>query len=76
VLLNGRTNSSAQNYDFGTKKEKYFKTKNESISGVTNFALTSLVTQESEWTPEVLEKRQKKLLSAFDAIWDLNSEDS
>ena len=76
VLLNGRTNSSAQNYDFGTKKEKYFKTKNESISGVTNFALTSLVTQESEWTPEVLEKRQKKLLSAFDAIWDLNSKDS
>ena len=76
VLLNGRTNSSAQNYDFETKKEKYFKTKNGNISGVTNFALTSQVTQESEWTPEVLEKRQKKLLSAFDAIWDLNSKDS
>ena len=76
VLLNGRTNSSAQNYDFETKKEKYFKTKNGNISGVTNFALTSQVTQESEWTPEVLEKRQQKLLSAFDAIWDLNSEDS
>lgn len=76
VLLNGRTNSSAQNYDFETKKEKYFKTKNGNISGVTNFALTSLVTQESEWTPEVLEKRQQKLLSAFYAIWDLNSKDS
>ena len=76
VLLNGRTNSSAQNYDFETKKEKYFKTKNGNISGVTNFALTSQVIQENEWTPEVLEKRQKELLSTFDAIWDLNSEDS
>ncbi len=76
VLLNGRTNSSAQNYDFETKKEKYFKTKNESTSGVTNFALTSQVIQKNEWTPEVLEKRQKELLSTFDAIWDLNSKDS
>jgi len=76
VLLNGRTNSSAQNYDFETKKEKYFKTKNESISGITNFALTSQVIQENEWTPEVLEKRQEELLSAFDTIWDLNSKDS
>ena len=76
VLLNGRTNSSAQNYDFETKKEKYFKTKNGNISGVTNFALTSQVIQKNEWTPEVLEKRQKELLSTFYAIWDLNSEDS
>ena len=76
VLLNGRTNSSARNYDFETKKEKYFKTKNGNISGVTNFALTSQVIQKNEWTPEVLEKRQKELLSTFYAIWDLNSEDS
>ena len=34
VLLSQRKNSSAQNYEFDLKKEKYFK------RGVTNYALT------------------------------------
>lgn len=67
VLLNRRTNTSAQNYDFETKKEKYFCTKN----GVCNFALTTQVLNHSDWTPAILEERQKELLSDFAELWGL-----
>jgi len=50
--------SAAQNYDFKTKKEAYFKGRN----AVSSYALTSQVLGEDCWTPEVVEHRQHELL--------------
>lgn len=67
LLLNRRKNSQAQNYDFPKKKETYFK----SSSGVAVFALTTQVLQESAWTPEVVERRQKELKEVLITEWQL-----
>ena len=67
VPLNKRRNSQAQNYDFEVKKNKYFIGR----SNVSSYALTSQVLHESAWTIEVVEKRQKDLLSILDENWDL-----
>lgn len=56
VLLTRRANSTAQNYDFERKKREYFAGK----SGTSSFALTTQVLNESEWTPAVVERRQKR----------------
>ena len=64
VLLSRRKNSSAQNYDFNKKKEAYFQR-----GGVATFALTTQVLNETEWTPEVLHRRQKFLISALKKEW-------
>ncbi len=66
VLLSHRKNSSAQNYDFDQKKEKYFK-KGE----MPTFALTVQVVDETEWTPDVLKRRQRKLINALKEEWRL-----
>src|SRR5690606_13172697 len=68
VLLTRSKNSQARNYDFNKKKTSYFQMKN----GVSTFALTTQVVQESEWTPDVLEERQKKLINLLRQAWDLN----
>ncbi|MCM3763225.1 DUF4357 domain-containing protein [Alkalihalobacillus oceani] len=68
VLLTRSKNSQARNYDFNKKKTSYFQPKN----GVTTFALTTQVVQENEWTPEVLEARQKNLINLLRQAWDLN----
>ncbi len=65
VLLSQRKNSSAQNYDFDVKKEKYFK------RGVATYALTIQVLNEATWTPAVVERRQQELLAKFKEIWRL-----
>lgn len=67
VLLNRAKNSEAQNYDFDTKKARYFTGK----TGVAPFALTVGVVTEAAWTPELLEKRQQELLSTLSDEWDL-----
>ncbi|MDI9588915.1 MAG: DUF262 domain-containing HNH endonuclease family protein [Acidobacteriota bacterium] len=67
LLLNRRKNSSAGNYDFDVKKEKYFK----SGKGVAVFALTTQVLGEPEWTPSVIERRQKALLEILIKEWQL-----
>ena len=64
VLLSRRKNSSAQNYDFNKKKETYFQK-----GGVATFALTTQVLSEPDWTPEVLQRRQKKLIRALKKEW-------
>lgn len=69
VLLNRYKNSVAQNYDFHTKKEKYFT----GPGGSAVFALTTQVLQEDEWTPAVLEKRQKFLLNTLANEWKLDN---
>jgi hypothetical protein len=69
VLLSRKKNSEAQNYDFATKKEKYFK----SDKGVSPFVLTTQVLGENEWTPALLEMRQESLLAKLVEIWSLES---
>jgi hypothetical protein len=67
VLLNRTKNSQAQNYDFAAKKQKYFLSRH----GVVAFPLTSQVLAHTEWTPAVLETRQKELLRTLAEGWDL-----
>ena len=67
VLLSTYKNSEARNYDFVKKKEKYFTTK----SGVSPFALTTQVLTQSEWTPQIIEKRQKNAVEKLKEIWRL-----
>jgi len=68
ALLSGYKNSSAQNFDFDKKKEKYFTGKD----GVSPFAMTTQVLKESEWTPEVIEQRQDDLLGKLKQLWRLD----
>ncbi|MDZ8030867.1 HNH endonuclease family protein [Nostoc sp. DedSLP04] len=67
VLLSSYKNSQAQNYDFELKKQKYFTTK----TGISNFALTTQVLMEKEWTPEVINKRQEQLIDKLTQVWRL-----
>lgn len=66
VLLSRRKNSQAQNFDFERKKREYFQR-----GGVSSFALTTEVLNHDEWTPQVLEQRQQRLLEKFKEIWRL-----
>ena len=66
VLLPRGKNSRAQNYDFARKKSEYF------FRGrATNFTLTSQLMTVSEWTPRVLERRQRALIDALKEEWQL-----
>ncbi|MEU1176881.1 DUF262 domain-containing protein [Streptomyces sp. NPDC005820] len=67
VLLNRVKNSVAQNYDFATKKAKYFT----GSSGSVPFALTSQVLRHDDWTPEVLEAQQRHLVGLLAGAWSL-----
>ncbi|WP_293849370.1 HNH endonuclease family protein [uncultured Brevibacterium sp.] len=67
LLLNRWKNSSAGNYDFDVKKERYFK----SGKGVAVFALTTQVLGEPAWTPSVVERRQEALLEILIQEWQL-----
>ena len=66
VLLSHRKNARAQNYDYARKKKEYFQK-----GGVPTYALTLQVLNETEWTPEVLKRRQRKLLGALKKEWRL-----
>ncbi|EWT02611.1 hypothetical protein N865_02850 [Intrasporangium oryzae NRRL B-24470] len=68
LLLNRARNSAAQNYDFQTKKAKYFTTS----SGSAAFALTTQVLTHDEWTPMVIEARQQSLTTMLAKAWRLN----
>ena len=67
VLLSRRKNASASNWDFGRKKSEYFQR-----GTVAPFALTAQVLNESEWTPNVLERRQRELIGALRKEWRLD----
>lgn len=67
VLLSTAKNNQASNYDFDLKKQKYFTTK----TGVSPFALTTQVLSEQEWTPEVINRRQKNLIGVLKKLWRL-----
>lgn len=66
LLLSRRRNSSARNYPFEKKKEKYFDTR-----GSTSFALTTQVVNEGEWTPEIVEQRQQNMVDLLKQEWRL-----
>lgn len=68
VLLTRRKNSQASNFDFLEKKERYFAMK----AGVANFAITSNVLKEKEWTVAILERRQAEILGAIAQLWRLD----
>ncbi|MCK1419669.1 MULTISPECIES: DUF262 domain-containing protein [unclassified Bradyrhizobium] len=68
VLLTRRKNSQASNFDFVEKKEKYFAMK----AGVANFAITSNVLKEKEWTVATLKRRQAEILGAIAQLWRLD----
>lgn len=67
VLLSRQKNIQAQNYDFKQKKSDYFQK-----GRVPTFALTSQVLNESDWTTDVLEKRQRTLLEKLAKEWRLD----
>lgn len=70
VPLTRQRNSAAQNYDFDTKKTKYFTT-----SQTSSYQLTTQVINIEKWTPDVVKKRQDDLLGIFADKWDLNKSD-
>ena len=65
ALLSRRMNAQAQNYDFDKKKESYFTT----CKGVSPFALTTQVLQKTEWTPAIINQRQKELLQKLKTLY-------
>jgi len=68
VPLTQRRNSKALNYDFQTKKKAYFGGK----KGISSYVLTTQVLNTEEWTPQVVEKRQKELLQVLTEKWELD----
>ena len=71
VPLTRQRNSAAQNYDFDTKKTKYFTTK----SGTSSYQLTTQVINIDKWTPDVVKQRQDELIEVFTEKWDLGKSD-
>ncbi len=65
LLLSRKKNSAAQNYEFDRKKSLYFS------GSVANFALTNQVHMQAEWTPAVVEKRQRELVAKLRQVWQL-----
>ncbi len=68
ALLSRKKNSQALNWDFDRKKSSYFRRSN-----VTPFALTTQVIDHDEWTIEIVEARQRDLMSRFEAHWRLGN---
>lgn len=67
VLLSRGKNMKAENLDFEIKKRRYFM----SDGGISPFVLTTQVLQKREWTPEVIEGRQKQLIGMLKQLWRL-----
>jgi hypothetical protein len=66
ALLTRKKNSAASNYDFERKKAAYF-----SRNGVSPFPLTTQVLRHMEWTPKIVEDRQKELMAHLEQHWRL-----
>lgn len=59
ILLSKRKNSSAKNFDFEIKKEKYFKDR------ITDLGRSQKILRYSEWNPEILSERQNNILNTL-----------
>jgi len=71
ALLSRKKNSSASNRDFDWKKKAYFVKE-----GATTFALTTQVLQSTDWTVEVMQKRQETMLTKLEEHWRLQGRKS
>jgi hypothetical protein len=67
VLLSRAKNAQASNFEFARKTKTYFATPN----GISPYAITTQVLQEAEWTPAVVERRQRELLGRLKQLWRL-----
>jgi hypothetical protein len=67
ALLSRAKNERAGNLEFELKKTTYFSSKD----GVSPFALTTQILRETEWTPKVVERRQKELFAQMRKLWRL-----
>lgn len=67
ALLSRNKNSAASNYEFDKKMREYFNP----VSGHTAFVLTNQILSESEWTPDVIKKRQIMLVDKLASTWQL-----
>lgn len=67
VLLNRAKNAEAQNFEFEAKKVKYFTGK----YGVAPFPITIQVVNQTTWTPEILQARQRELINQLRVEWEL-----
>lgn len=67
ALLSRTKNMRAENYSFAVKKKTYFT----GTDGVSPFALTTQTLRENEWTPQVIERRQRELISVLAQVWRL-----
>ncbi len=56
ILLSHKKNSSASNYDFEEKKEKYLRNR------ITDLGRSQKILGYNDWTPEILEKRQVQII--------------
>lgn len=68
VPLTRTKNSAASNYNFDKKKVSYFTGR----SGVSSYVLTSQVLGEAQWTPDIVENRQKMLVNVCKQNWNLH----
>lgn len=68
VPLTIRRNISASNFDFDTKKTKYFR----GTDSVTTYTLTQQVVMLKEWTPDIVANRQTELTNKITDKWELN----
>jgi len=66
VLLSRRKNANASNFDFAKKRDQYFKR-----GKAPPFALTLDVWDADDWSPAVLQARQRKLLGLLAERWAL-----
>ena len=67
VLLSKQKNKEAKNYSFQEKKERYFSGR----TGVSSFALTTQVLREPNWTPHIIDRRQRELIDILKKLWRL-----
>nr|HET6904472.1 HNH endonuclease family protein [Ktedonobacteraceae bacterium] len=67
VLLSKGKNMKAENFDFDEKKQKYFFADNVS----TPFVLSNEVRDCKEWTPAIIDQRQRRLMDALQRLWRL-----
>jgi hypothetical protein len=68
VPLHVRKNSAARNFAFDKKKDEYFVGKGRASP----FVLTQEVRSESDWTPNLLAERQKRLVGVLEQHWNLS----
>ena len=74
VLLSKRKNSQAQNYDFETKKKRYFSDLKDGVGHVTTFPTTTNVLRvKGRWTPKVVFENQARNIEVLTHAWRLGS---